>query len=577
MKSRIARIGSFLFLLIVSFCLVEGTEVLGKAPSKPENLLRQADNCRKSLYRSKNRKKYRHYWLRCIRLYASVHTRYPKSEQAPWALYREARMYTKLYGYSGMQKDLDDGLERFRGLVDEYENHRLADDAQYRIGEIFYEHKKDPSQAYVEFLKVDVKYPSGDMRPKARAMLDELALILSKKNNQKGKSVADSKGNDLALVKDIRHWSTPTYTRVVIDLERSVKYTSNLLKKDPAHKKPRRLYVDLDNARVGKDIESSIPIKGGLLHRARAGQFTRDRVRVVLDINSINTHKIFHLYDPFRIVVDVRGDDEGDNKSESASRSKKRQTKKETWKAKSQGKTVSLARQLGLGVERIVIDPGHGGRDPGTYIKGGIKEKDIVLSLAKVLAAKIEKRLDCEAILTRDRDVFLSLERRTALANMKKADLFISLHVNSYKQKGVHGLETYFLNLATDARAVMVAARENATSEKNISDLQQILNDLMLNTKINESSRLAREVQKGMVGRTQRKYSGIRDLGVKQAPFYVLIGAEMPAILVETGFITNPKERRRLLNKKYQENLAEGIVSGIEQYIKSIEQAYKGG
>jgi N-acetylmuramoyl-L-alanine amidase len=577
MKSRIVHISSFLLFLIVPFCLLGGTEVLGKAPSKPKTLLKEADNCRRSLYRSANKKKYRHQWLRCIRLYESVYSRYPKGAQAPWALYRGARMYTKLYGYSGMRQDLDDGLERFRKLVEEYENHRLADDAQYRIGEIFYKHKKDPSQAYVEFLKVDVKYPSGDMRPKARAMLDELAVVLSKKNSQKGRKRSSSPSSGLALVKDIRHWSTPTYTRVVIDLERSVKYTANLLKRDPTHKKPRRLYVDLNKARVSRDIESSIPIKGGLLHRARAGQFRQDKVRVVLDINSINTHKIFHLYDPFRIVVDVRGDEESDNRSKRPSRSKERQTKQESGKAKRKGKTVSLARQLGLGVERIVIDPGHGGRDPGTYVKGGIKEKNIVLSLAKVLARKIEERLDCEAILTRDRDVFLSLERRTAFANMKKADLFVSLHVNSYKQKGVHGLETYFLNLATDARAVMVAARENATSEKNISDLQKILNDLMLNTKITESSRLAREVQRGMIVRSKKRYSGVKDLGVKQAPFYVLIGAEMPAILVETGFITNPGERNRLLSKKYQENLADGIVSGIERYIKSIEQAYKGG
>ncbi|UCB49330.1 MAG: N-acetylmuramoyl-L-alanine amidase [Deltaproteobacteria bacterium] len=577
MKSRKVHISLFLFFLLVSFSLVEGTEVWGETSSGPATLLKKADDCRKSLYRSGKKRKYRHSWLKCIRLYESIYTRYPKSEQAPWALYREARLYAKLYGYSGMQQDLDDSLERFTRLVEEYETHRLADDAQYRIGEIYYNHKKDPSRAYVEFLKVDVKYPSGDMRPNARARLDELAAILSKKNGQGGENVGSSTARELALVKDIRHWSTPTYTRVVIDLERSVKYTSNVLKKDPAHKKPRRLYVDLESARVSADMDSSIPIEGGLLHRARAGQFTKDRVRVVLDIDSINTHKIFHLYDPFRIVVDVRGDEEQEVKSKSSLRSRKRRTKRESEKARSSGKTVSLARQLGLGVERIVIDPGHGGKDPGTYIKGGFKEKNIVLSLAKVLARKIEQRLDCEAILTRDSDVFLPLERRTAFANMKKADLFISLHVNSYKQKGVHGLETYFLNLATDARAVMVAARENATSEKNISDLQKILNDLMLNTKISESSRLAREVQEGMIAKSKRKYSGVRDLGVKQAPFYVLIGAEMPAILVETGFITNPKERSRLVNKKYQENLAEGIASGIEQYIKSIEQAYKGG
>jgi N-acetylmuramoyl-L-alanine amidase len=132
---------------------------------------------------------------------------------------------------------------------------------------------------------------------------------------------------------------------------------------------------------------------------------------------------------------------------------------------------------------------------------------------------------------------------------MKKADLFISLHINAHKQTNIHGLETYFLNMATDKRAVMVAARENATSEKNISDLQTILNDLMLNTKINESSRLAHKVQKGMIFRIKKRHKKVKSLGVKQAPFYVLIGAEMPAILVETGFITNSTERKRLLSQ----------------------------
>jgi N-acetylmuramoyl-L-alanine amidase len=160
---------------------------------------------------------------------------------------------------------------------------------------------------------------------------------------------------------------------------------------------------------------------------------------------------------------------------------------------------------------------------------------------------------------------------------MKKADLFISLHINAHKNKKIWGLETYFLNMATDERAVMVAARENATSEKNISDLQTILNDLMLNTKIHESSRLAHAVQGGIVSNVDARYKGVRDLGVKQAPFYVLIGAEMPAILVETGFLTNRIERKRLLSKKYHERVAEGITEGINTYIKSIDQVYQGG
>ncbi|MBU0989249.1 MAG: N-acetylmuramoyl-L-alanine amidase, partial [Proteobacteria bacterium] len=230
-------------------------------------------------------------------------------------------------------------------------------------------------------------------------------------------------------------------------------------------------------------------------------------------------------------------------------------------------------RQLGLNVKRIVIDPGHGGKDPGCRIRGRYKEKDITLGIAKFLAEELRKKIGCEVFLTRDGDTFLSLEQRTAIANIKKADLFISLHVNAHKSSRIHGLETYFLNMATDKSAIMVAARENATSEKNISDLQAILNDLLLNTKIHESSRLAHNVQNGMVTEAKGWHKSIRSLGVKQAPFYVLIGAEMPAILVEVGFLTNRTEAKRLLTEKYQETLAQGICTGIGSYIQSIDQA----
>jgi N-acetylmuramoyl-L-alanine amidase len=299
---------------------------------------------------------------------------------------------------------------------------------------------------------------------------------------------------------------------------------------------------------------------------------------VVLDINSIDGYKVFHLHDPYRIVVDVRGKNAKEvKKAQKVAKAETRRPRKGIRKVAGPDDSVSLARQLGLNVRRIVIDPGHGGKDPGCYHKGGIKEKTIVLKLAKILAEKVEQRLHCEAVLTRTRDVFLPLEKRTAFANVKKADLFISLHINAHKQANVYGLETYFLNIATDERAVMVAARENATSEKNLSDLQAILNDLMLNTKISESSRLAHEVQKGIIGKVRKRYKSVKDLGVKQAPFYVLIGAEMPAVLVETGFITNPRERKRLLSDAYLNSLADGIVSGVERYVEGIDRIYLGG
>jgi N-acetylmuramoyl-L-alanine amidase len=197
-----------------------------------------------------------------------------------------------------------------------------------------------------------------------------------------------------------------------------------------------------------------------------------------------------------------------------------------------------------------------------------VHEKQIVLSIARRLKKLIEAELKCEVILTRNDDRYLTLEERTAFANTQNADLFISIHTNSHQDRRAYGIETYFLNLATDNESIMVAATENATSEKNISDLQTILLDLMQNAKINESSRLATQVQQNVYGKLKRKYSLIRNKGVKQAPFYVLLGAQMPAVLVETSFISNARECKRLVSPAYQELLAHGIVEGIRSYIR---------
>ncbi|MDD5205976.1 MAG: N-acetylmuramoyl-L-alanine amidase, partial [Desulfobacterales bacterium] len=511
------------------------------------------------------------------------------------SLFIAATMYTKLHVLSGKEQDLDEAIRLYKHVSERYAESNLADDAQFRIGEIYYENKNDLTQAYVEFLKVDIRFPSGDMRPRARTMLDKLSAVLAKRDAQRTEKRESGDPQGLTEVQGIRHWSTPNYTRVVIDISRAVKYESHILKEDPNLKKPRRLYVDLKDALVKSDITTSIPIDDGLLKSARAGQYAKETVRVVLDIDSIGGYKIFPLHDPFRIVIDVQGREEkeaqeksekeevqGKKESEVVADSSKpgvkidrQRVRRGIRKEKNADQSVTLARQLGLGVRKIVIDPGHGGKDPGCFVDG-IEEKTIVLDLAKAMAGKIKEKLQCETVLTRDKDLFVPLERRTAFANMHKADLFISLHINAHKQDDVHGLETYFLNMATDERAVMVAARENATSEKNISDLQKILNDLMLNTKISESSKLAHEVQKGILLNVKKRFDKVRDLGVKQAPFYVLIGAEMPAVLVEVGFITNDMEKKRLLSKPYIEALANGLVAGIGRYVKGIEMVNRG-
>ena len=567
------------FIFITSFLALLALQGgPAEAASSSKDLLREADRCAKALYGSKDKVKYRQNWTACVESYRDVAGRYPKSEEAPWALFRAAKMLTKLYGYSGREQDLDDAIELYRQVANGYMEHRLADDAQYQIGEIYYNEKDDLTQAYLEFLKVDLRYPKGDMKPRAQEMIDKLTAVISKRENQKEIKETLSQAPGLTQVQEIRHWSTPNYTRVVIDLERAVPFQSNLLEENKDLKKPRRLYLDLKGTYVSSEIESPIPIRDGLLRSARAGQYTKDTVRVVLDIDNIENYKIFPLHDPFRIVIDVRGAEAKEKEEpKQVAKAESRPARRGIRKAKTPDKSVTLARQLGLNVRRIVIDPGHGGKDPGCYFNGGIKEKNVVLMLAQILAQKVEEELDCRAFLTREKDVFIPLEKRTAFANMQKADLFISLHINAHKQAEVHGLETYYLNMATDERAVLVAARENATSEKNISDLQSILNDLMLNTKISESSKLAHEVQKGIMSGVGKKYAEVRDLGVKQAPFYVLIGAEMPAVLVETGFITNHAERKRLQSKRYLETMADGIVTGLEGYIRSLSRTARGG
>ena len=219
----------------------------------------------------------------------------------------------------------------------------------------------------------------------------------------------------------------------------------------------------------------------------------------------------------------------------------------------------------------MVIDPGHGGKDYGApgYHRG-VHEKKVTLEIAMRLAKQIKTELGLEVVLTRNGDRYLTLEERTAIANTKSADMFISIHTNASRDRRAYGIETYFLNLATDEEAIRVAAMENATSTKNISDLQKILYDLMQNAKINESSRLAAYVQSATVQHLKNKrYSRVKSKGVKQAPFYVLLGAQMPSILIETSFISNSRECERLVNSKYQTRLAEGIVQGIRNYIKA--------
>jgi N-acetylmuramoyl-L-alanine amidase len=230
----------------------------------------------------------------------------------------------------------------------------------------------------------------------------------------------------------------------------------------------------------------------------------------------------------------------------------------------------SLTRALGLKIGKIVIDAGHGGHDTGTIGPNGLLEKDVVLDVAKRLGRLLETRLGAEVVYTRRDDTFIPLETRTAIANRERADLFISIHANSSQDSDARGVETYYLNFTSSPEALEVAARENAVSEKSIHELQDLVKKIALKEKIEESREFAGDVQESLYGGLALNNAGIRDRGVKKAPFIVLIGANMPSILAEISFVSNPTDERKMETSEHRQRIAESLYRGVSKYVNGL-------
>ncbi len=582
------RLRFFLSLFIIVFLsgtfLLIAVDSAHAKPGRAEYTYRQAKSEYDRLAGNSRLRTHRTAWVRVIKKFRKVYLTYPNDKKvAPKALFMMARCYSELYGYSGAGKDIREAIERYQVLVERFPKSRLADDALYALGEL-YKRTGNTGKAREAWEKIVKEYPKRD---KARIAGNKLKT-LGPKQRQKTKSLKQTThyekekgsaglsspriapGAKPATVQEVRHWSASDYTRVVIDTAGPVSFKKGYLPANKAKHLPERVYLDLKPARIGKKLKDNISIQDGLLKGVRVAQFNRSTVRVVLDLRKTHKTKIFYLEDPFRVVVDAFGENYFQRPSCPPQSSK---IYKKT-RGQLKGNGLSLAQQLGLCVKRVVIDAGHGGKDPGAIGPTGLREKDVVLKISKKVASRLKKDLGCQVILTRKKDRFLPLTQRTAIANAKKADLFVSIHANAAPNKRARGVETYFLNFALDKEAMRVAARENATSTKSIGDLKNILNDIMKNTKVDESSRLAGYVQREVVKNLRKKYSNVKSKGVKQAPFFVLIGARMPSILVEVSFISNRKEEERLKSDRYLDRVAEGIVNGIKSYISGTKLAY---
>jgi N-acetylmuramoyl-L-alanine amidase len=378
-------------------------------------------------------------------------------------------------------------------------------------------------------------------RALARVALGALAL------SQLGVTRPEGLGD----VVEVRHWSYPEFTRVVIEVDRPVESEVRHLAPDPGAGRPERLYLDIEGIWVGRRFEAGLPVGDGLLRAVRLGQNTLTRTRLVIDVERYSRHRLLMLSHPERVVIDVygpRADDAGPG-------------------GPRRPRPLAGFRP----VKTVILDPGHGGRDPGAIGVGGLREKDVTLRLARALRLRLEAE-GFRVLLTRDADVTLGLEERTAAAEAEDGDIFVSLHANAAPRRGVQGIETYYLDDGHERHSLQVAARENGIPRSQLDALQRTLARLRISETSVHAERLASLVHGQIVTGMPARYRPLQDLGVKKGPFYVLFLSDMPAILLEAGFLTNRTEAARLRDADYLEAVASQIAAALVRYREASPQ-----
>lgn len=594
MQKQFARVLPAVVLILLALLVTSSARLHAAGGGESLKAYQKANQAYIELARDTSLRKDKNKWLAVVGAYENVERRFPHSTWAPKAVYMQAKLYEQIYGYFGKRADLDAALAAYQKVAQRYPDNSLADDALYKEARVYELRLQDKERAIGLYREIVTRFPKGDMAQHAREALNSINVASADRlSGRRAADVEKNKKTDqpepptsgLVQVKELRYWTDLDYTRIVINLSRSASFKTFTLPADEQAGRSERLVVDLNNTRIAKNLPNRMEVKNGLLEDIRISQNNKDTVRMVVDLSAKTTYKAFPLENPARIILDVSTKASGARGSSTAKRAPEgkiehhdsgiKRVRKGTH-AQVADDMPSIARQLSLKVSRIVIDPGHGGKDPGAIGPDGRKEKDITLEVSKLLAKRLRAE-GLEVFLTREKDTFVPLEERTAFANKRKADLFISVHVNAHADETIRGVETYILNLTSDASAIQVAARENATTSKSLSDLQYIINDLMLTSKINESSRFATSTQKSIISSLDKAGHGGKDLGVKQAPFYVLMGAQMPSILVEIGFITNATECGLIQNRDYQNSIIEGILSGINSYIDNTSYAFNNG
>ena len=506
-----------------------------------------------------------------IKDYEALVRRYRASGYSDNALFNAAGLAEALHRQFALTTDLDSALRLYKRLNSEYPFAPLAKDAAAAMARL------EPAAA-------------------AAAPVVPVAAPVT--------SPASTRGQRARLTA-IERTVLPETVRVTLTIDREVPYVEETLTG------PARVFFDL------KGVEAATPLLDAVLRypsdvvrQIRVGRHP-NAIRVVLDLEGVARHSVYTLYNPFRIVVDAESP-----RTAAARVAPLLKVEEETPVVSVVPGTAavntapppappapaspplplpaavapviaapppvapkvngaggfSIARQLGLGVARIVVDPGHGGHDPGAQTKG-LNEADLTLDIALRLEKLLLQEPGLEVVLTRRSDVYVPLEERTAIANREGADLFLSIHANTSRSASARGVETYFLSFAGSADAEAVAARENSSHAGEMHKLPDIIKAITLNNKLDESRDLAAMVQEALVTRLRRSNKDVLNRGVKKAPFVVLIGAEMPSVLAEVSFMTNRQELQLLKNSTYKQRIADALHAAVMRYRRSLKGA----
>ncbi len=438
-----------------------------------------------------------------------------------------------------------------------------------KIAEIYRTRLSDPARAYCYYQALMHSYPTGDMKAQAEARIKELkkyegtdcSVFTGDIDGGLKDTKTEKPKKDAIVLLGMRTFNSEDHTRVVLDVSGAAEYTFGRVKDGATKEASSGIYVDITHGALKKDVKEAIAVSGGQIRKITV-DVKSDPLRVSMDPGGSVTYKVFSLKDPNRIVVDVYREERSDDKSDGTTNNA--------------GDYYTKEKVTSHAIKVVVIDPGHGGVDPGAVGPTGYYEKTANFRIAQYLKEYLENQLGLKVIMTRNADRYLDLKNRTAVANEAGADLFISVHNNASASRNPYGITTYYLAITSDTKALAVAARENDTTIEKLTELDYILTDLMVSAKRNESSLLAKFVQEGMVNSIEKQYDNINNVGVCQGPFWVLVGAQMPSILVECSYISNKREENRLKSDDYLKGLAWGIYKGVEKYVRETDSMHAG-